>query len=472
MHFHSAPRRLAGAIGLATVAAGCSDNVGLTSDPNELDNNVRIVTAMKSISMAPDTVEQDGWFIKFRDGAVARAAASAADVSVAYELPNVNGIVTYDDPKAFEGDPNVEGIYMNTKYYKQFASTATFFRRGWQWDMIQMRANLVPSSVNGAGVRVCVIDGGVANVHQDLTGKVVANAAFTGGGSWGALDDADSHGSHVGSAVSSNGVGMASVADGAQLMNANVFGPNAGTSVAQVTDAMAWCTANGADVINMSLGGSRTRGTAAWVSDSTAYTNATISARAAGVVVVAAAGNSNTAIPGTGASQAFLPAEATGVMTVGATAPNSALAFPFAPAPPGASFDTKASYTNFNTGNDALGPGVRIYAPGGANILRNALNTTGVCNPVATDFAGACAGGRSYIFYSGTSMASPRAAGVVALITQRYLGQAKNLLRAQRIEACLLQTSDALPAGTPFFARGRVNALRAATEACPGLGGS
>jgi subtilisin family serine protease len=464
---HSAPRRLAGAIVLGAVVTGCSDSANLTSDPNDLGDNVRIVAAMKSISTAPDTVEQDGWFIKFRDGAAMRAAATGADV--AYELPNANGIVVRGDPKAFEGDPNVEGIYMNTMYYKQFALTATFFRRGWQWDMWQMRANLVPASVTGAGVRVCIIDGGVGGTHQDLAGKVVANAAFTGGGAWTALDDADSHGSHVGSAVSSNGIGMASVADGARLMNANVFGPNAGTSVAQVTDAMAWCTANGADVINMSLGGARTRGTAAWVSDSTAYTNATTSARTAGVVVVAAAGNSNTAIPGTAASQAFLPAEATGVMTVGATAPNSALAFPFAPAPPGAAFDTRASYSNFNTGNDALGPGVRIYAPGGANILRNALNTTGACNPVATDFAGACAGGKSYIFYSGTSMASPRAAGVTALITQRYLGQPKNLTRVQRIEQCLLQTSDALPAGTPFFGRGRVNALRAATEACPGL---
>jgi hypothetical protein len=60
-------------------------------------------------------------------------------------------------------------------------------------------------------------------------------------------------------------------------------------------------------VINMSLGGARTRGTPGWVADSTTYTNATQAARALGTVVVAAAGNSEHGHPGHGTNQAFLP---------------------------------------------------------------------------------------------------------------------------------------------------------------------
>jgi subtilisin family serine protease len=142
------------------------------------------------------------------------------------------------DVAAVEADPRVERVAPNSMYYKlAYQTTATFWRRGWQWNMKQIRADL--AATTGAGRRVCVIDGGVNKTHQDLQGKVVMEAAFPRPGeSWAPDDDLDSHGSHVGSTISTNGIGVASVAPGALLMNANVFGPNAGVSVAQVVDAM------------------------------------------------------------------------------------------------------------------------------------------------------------------------------------------------------------------------------------------
>lgn len=419
---------------------------------------------------------QDGYlvFLKPVAGAAARtsateaaALAQVAGAAAAQPLGFVRAVVMRGaiDVDALQADPRVARVTPNSMYHKlAYPTTATFWRRGWQWNMKQIRAE--QAATDGAGRTVCVIDGGTNKHHQDLQGKVVMERAFPRPGeSWAPDDDVDSHGTHVGSTVTSNGIGVASVAPAARLMNANVFGPNPGVSVAQVVDAMAWCSQRGADVINLSLGSARTRGTAAWVADSTTYTNATQAARALGTVVIAAAGNGNTAIPGTGTNQAFLPAEATGVMAVGATAPTANTTFPFVTPAPSPLYDAKPFYSNFNTGNDALGPGVRIYAPGGANTFRAHLNVTAACAPSAGP---GCVDGRRYYATAGTSMASPHVAGVAALIASRTAG-VRSLARVQAIEMCLLRTADPLPAGAPFFGRGRINARRATTESCPGL---
>src|SRR5204862_4381920 len=62
------------------------------------------------------------------------------------------------------------------------------------------------------------------------------------------------HGSHVSGTVSTNGAGGASVAPDVSLMMAKVFdGVGGGATTSAVLNAVAWCTDNGADVINMSL---------------------------------------------------------------------------------------------------------------------------------------------------------------------------------------------------------------------------
>jgi subtilisin family serine protease len=465
----SARAPLAGAALL--LAAACADSPGAPRDAGPLGTPRASVGAP-----AGGAEEQDGYLVFLKpqqEGELRAAEATAADLAKvagnaeAQALGFVDAVVLRGDVDvaALEADPRVERVAPNSMYYKlAYPTGATFYQRGWQWHMKQIRAEQAATA--GAGRRVCIIDGGVNKNHQDLLGKVVAERSFPNPGqSWIPDLDTDSHGTHVGSTVSSNGIGAASVAPEAQLMNANVFGPNAGVSVAQVVDAMGWCSQNGADVINMSLGGARTRGTATWVADSTTYTNATQAARALGTVVIAAAGNSNTAIPGTGTGQAFLPAEATGVLAVGATSPPTNTTFPFATQAPSPLYDARAPYSNYNTGNEALGAGVDVYAPGGASTFRAQLNVTAACAPSAGP---GCSDGRRYYAISGTSMASPHVAGLAALVSSRGAG-ARSLARVQAIESCILATSDALPGGTPFFGRGRINALRATTEPCPGL---
>ena len=451
----------AGALGACAPDQAPMQSPDIPGEPNRL--------ASIDGSPAPDTDGQEGWLVLFEDGVapaernrILGLAAVGADLD--YILPGVNGAVLRDaNVDVLRTVPGVQGVYPNSRFAQTYQTSALYWRRGWQWNMRQIQAH--QAATTGNGVKVCIIDGPVTALHQELAGKVIAAAAFRGSGTWGInTDNGSSHGVHVASTVTTNGIGIASVAPNARLLSANVFGPSLTTTLAQVISAMHWCTENNVDVINMSLGGPRTRNVDPWSSDFLLYSLFTTIARSRGIVVVAAAGNENTAIPSLGTKQAFLPAEATGVITVGATAPAVERPFPFAPQPPHASFDTRAAYSNYNSGLSALGPGVRIYAPGGARSTRAQLGVMGACNPGAS---ASCLGGSAYLSYFGTSMASPHVAGVVALITERYATAPRTLARTQAVEACLFQTSDALPSGPPFFGRRRVNARRATTELCP-----
>jgi subtilisin family serine protease len=454
----------AAAVVAALALAACAD------DPAAPRTAVGVPPRVTLPDLPTDVDDGDGWLVLLRDGARDVAEQrSRAGSTIAYRLRSRAGFVVADgaDVDAQRADPNVARVVRNTRVQKAgYPSTAALWRRGWQWNMRQVRADQVPSGLTGAGVRVCVVDGGVDPDHQDLAGKVVAAAAFPGTTTYQPEDDVDGHGTHVASTVTANGIGVEGVAPGALLLNANVFGPDVSTSVARVVDAMDWCVRHGADVVNLSLGSARTRGSTTWVSDSTTYTEAAARARAAGAVVVAAAGNAGRAIPSTAASGAALPAEATGIVAVGATGPAPTTAFPFSPAPPHPLYDQRAGYSNVNSGDDALGPGVRLYAPGGANSAsRSPLNVTAAC---ASSAGPNCASNGAYFSTAGTSMAAPHVAGVAALVTGRST-RSRGLARTEAVEACLLATADPLPAGPPFFGRGRLNAQRATTEPCPGL---
>ena len=130
-----------------------------------------------------------------------------------------------------------------------------------------------------------------------------------------------------------------------------------------------------ADIINMSLGGPRS---------STTVQTAVDAARAAGVIVVAAAGNENTSAPS-------FPAAYAGVISVSAVG-----------------FDLKrAPYSNF-------GSTIDIAAPGGDTSVDR--NGDGFADGVLSTLFDDTSGKFSYVFYQGTSMAAPHIAGVLALM--------------------------------------------------------
>ena len=480
------PRYSAALAGTAALlaAAACADP---TAGRAPLADNDGVVALHHDAEPTPVDLQTSTQFIvEFKPGVTELAdpaAIAAAGITKRGRLVYSNAAVfdNVQDPSALAADANVAAVHENFLSYPTqtgYQTRATFWQRNWQWNMKQVRADSTPSSVRGAGSKVCIIDSGVDKTHQELNGKVVAEASFVdvahgypGPGLSAPAADSNGHGSHVASTVTSNGIGVASVAPEAKIMTAKVFAKTGGASLAAIFDAIDWCALNNADVINMSLGGVRTRPlSASSASDSAAYALHILNARQAGVVVVVAAGNDNAVLDATNSALSYTwPAQIPGTVTVGASAPVSAKPspatggyydFPFSPAAPNGGFDGRATYSNY-------GPDVKIWAPGGTGFVNRAqANVTAACS----SFANGCAGGRSYMGDQGTSMASPHVAGLAALVTSRATTP-RGLARTAAVESCMLATGDAVTfaGASATNVRPRMNARRAATESCAGL---
>jgi subtilisin family serine protease len=228
----------------------------------------------------------------------------------------------------------------------------------WGINKIQARdANLIN---RGNGVVVCVVDTGIDTSHPDLLGQVIGGQNFVV--SRGRIDptrykDDNGHGTHVSGTIAAldNNIGVVGVAPEAKLLAMKVLNSKGSGSYSAIAEGIRACISKGAHVISMSLGGS---------SDSTTLHSAISDAATAGIVIVAAAGNESGPVS--------YPAKYSEVLAVSATDSSNKI----------------ASFSN-------TGPEVDYAAPGVA-----------VTSTVA---------GGGYDTWSGTSMATPHVAGVVAL---------------------------------------------------------
>lgn len=244
--------------------------------------------------------------------------------------------------------------------------------------------------LTGAGVNVCILDTGVDPTHEQLDSKSIVWSDFVNGAA--APYDDHGHGTHVASIAVGDGVGgpqaarFAGVAPEAGLWAGKVLDEQGSGSESGIVAGVDWCAADpDVDVISMSLG-------TVFPSDgSDALSLAANAAVADGKVVVVAAGNSGDAPDSIAA-----PGAAADAITVGASSEWSAA--------PGAENHSDGVYLAYFSGRggetfagdmkpDIIAPGVTIDA---AN-----ANT-----------------GNGYIVHSGTSMATPFAAGSIALALQ------------------------------------------------------
>lgn len=140
-------------------------------------------------------------------------------------------------------------------------------------------------------VTVAVIDTGIRYTHNDLAANMWAGGGGAPNHGWDVQNndndpaDDNGHGTHVAGtigAVGNNGAGTTGICWGVKLMAIKALGANGSGTTATVAAGVDWAVANGAKVINMSLGSG--------ASDATLEASLE-AARVAGVVVVVAAGN-------------------------------------------------------------------------------------------------------------------------------------------------------------------------------------
>jgi subtilisin family serine protease len=283
-----------------------------------------------------------------------------------------------DDPTAADPLAGVERIWLDGRVEKALDVSVPQIGAPAAWE----------AGFDGTGVKVAVLDTGVDADHPDLAGKVVAEANFTEAAT---ADDIDGHGTHVAATIAGSGAASGGVhrgvAPGAEILNGKVLDDFGGGTESSVLAGMEWAVAQGADVINMSLGAGPTDGTDPL---SMAVNELTESS---GALFVIAAGNS-------GPESVSSPGTADLALTVGAVDDNDQLA--------------DFSSTGPRFGDFAIKP--EITAPG-------------------VDINAAAAGGSGYVEISGTSMAAPHVAGAAAILAQANPEWAAGELKAALVSS-------------------------------------
>lgn len=293
----------------------------------------------------------------------------------------------------------------------------------------------------GEEIVIAIVDTGIEYDHEDLAENIWTNPGETGTDENGVdkssngIDDDEngfiddyigwdfisstsnngedndpypgsSHGTHVAgisAAITNNETGVAGIAPNTKLMAVKIGPDNPNIrSVARGYEAILYAAIAGADVINCSWGGG------SFSNSENAIINA---ATELGAIVVAAAGNDNSDV-------AFFPSAYKNVISVASTGQS----------------DTKSGFSNYHSTVDISAPGSSI------------MNTVT---------------GNSYARLSGTSMASPVIAGVVAMALQTYPDYTPEMIKSQ-----LQATSN--PIGQAAFAgklgSGLVDVNRMLTE--------
>jgi len=219
----------------------------------------------------------------------------------------------------------------------------------------------------GQGVKVCVMDTGVYGDHEDLptiTGPAITDLSFS--------EDGVGHGTHCAGTIAApeNNLGVVGVAPEADIYSVKVFSDNGGFAYSSgILAAAQECAAGGADIISMSLGGPLPN-----LFEILGFRNLLRN----GVISVAAAGNFGNGLWS-------FPASYPGVVSVGAVDENK----------------RKAPFSQFNRQVDIAAPGVDVLS----TLPMKA--PCQICDQIDAF---------SYGTISGTSMACPHVAGVLALL--------------------------------------------------------
>jgi subtilisin family serine protease len=265
--------------------------------------------------------------------------------------------------------------------------------RSHQWNLDLIGADAAHATSTGAGAVVAVVDSGIAAGHPDLAGRVGAGVDLVGADA--TPQDGNGHGTHVSGIIAGdtgNGIGVASVAPGATIMPIRVLDDDGSGSTDDVAKGIDIARQRGADVINLSLGSEVPLAGATGGDPTDAAIHRAL---AAGIVVVAAAGNNSMPV-------CEQPAAGDGLLCVG-------------------SVDRRRQRSFFSS----FGLGLGLVAPGGSALPGPDEDILSTYPP------------SGYDTLAGTSQAAPHVAGAAALLvalgvrgraaTNRLLATARDL---------------------------------------------
>lgn len=336
-------------------------------------------------------------------------------------------------------------------------NTASFFPRQWHLRQIDAPAAWAAGRLGNATTSIGILDTGLGYTHPDLAGRVdltrsrsfipsddaLVTANFPGAHP---IADLHYHGTHVGSTVSSNAVAAAGVTSGTTLVGIKVCNVNGSCPTSAVLQGVLYAADLGLPVANMSLGGTFMRRDASAQGGVGPSFVATVNqvfnyANRKGTLMVVSAGNSAIDMDHDGNGfKAYCSAP--GVACVSATGPTARAGTNG----PWTNPDALASYSNYGVSS------VNVAAPGG----NGASNVTAACSRFSLQVP-VCRTGTFVLGINGTSMASPHAAAVAALISEST-GNNPGLIRSR-----LQQSADDLgaPGADAQYGKGRINVRRA-----------
>lgn len=264
--------------------------------------------------------------------------------------------------KAYKKLPNVETVTPSFPFQKLETNDP---KSSSMYHLSQLRINEALKLAGNHQVIVAVIDTGLDKSHPELKNQLLPDYNAVSPLKRGL---ADMHGTHVAgiiAAEANNGIGGMGINPNAKILPIDVFSREWGAYDYAIAEGIMHAIEKKANVINMSLGG---------YFPSPIIEDAVKKAIEAGIVVVAAAGN-------TGSKEKSYPASFSGVISVGATNDKKEL----------------AEFSTYGPSVDIVAPGEDVYAPV-FNVDKHS----------------------SFMKASGTSMASPVVAGVASLLLSKH----------------------------------------------------
>lgn len=296
-----------------------------------------------------------------------RVLAAAVLIAVAAAVPAVPPSIRTPPPANVSGDPTgdkpaevrLDEFEMKPlEIVSEHRASQTTDAVDWSVDQVGAAAAW-QNGYTGKGVLIAVLDTGCDLDHRDLKDRIEDSRDFTNSRT--GVADVVGHGTHCAGSIAAaaNGWGLKGVAFESKLLIGKVLGDNGGGTVDRIAEGIAWAVEKKAKVISMSLGGP---GTDRFIPAALKL------AEDAGVIVIAANGNDS-------GGPVSYPAAYETAVAISAIDRTKKL----------------ASFSNVGTKTEAAGPGVAVRSTYPGNRFAD---------------------------LSGTSMATPNVAGVVALWSQ------------------------------------------------------